>query len=64
MLISFSPTKNPATRALMSPENNAYMLNHKEFFFQGGLPLTISSTITLPPDTFFNLILLTLTSYP
>jgi hypothetical protein len=39
----------------MSPENNASMLNHKEFFFQGGLPLTISSTITL--------ILLTLTSY-
>jgi hypothetical protein len=63
MLISFSPTRNPATRALMSPESNASMLNHKEFFFQGGLPITITSTITLPPYTFFNLILLALTSY-
>jgi len=63
VLISFSPPKNPATRAIMSPENNASMLSHKELFFQGGLPLTISFTITLPPYTFFNLILLTLTSY-
>jgi len=39
------------------------MLNHKEFFFQGGLPLTIFCTTTLPPNTVFNLILLTFTSY-
>jgi hypothetical protein len=63
MLLSFSPTKDPTARALMSPAIASAVLNHKEFFFQGGLPICITSTIFLPTDTFFNLVLLTLTSY-
>ena len=63
MLLSFSPTKDPTARALMSPAIASAVLNHKEFFFQGGLPLCITSTIFLPTDTFFNLVLLTLTSF-
>jgi len=48
MLISFSPTKDPTARALMSPAIASAVLNHKEFFFQGGLPICITSTIFLP----------------
>jgi hypothetical protein len=63
MTLSFSPTRDPSFQAHQSPETVAALLNQGEFFFQGGLALTVTSSISLPPDVFFNLDLLTLSSY-
>ena len=63
MLISFSPTKDPAARALVSLAVADVILNRKELFFQGGLSIAVTSAIVLPPEMMFSLTLLTLTSY-
>jgi len=63
MTLSFSPTKDPSSQAHQSPETAAALLSPKEFFFQGGMALTVTAFISLPLNVFFNLILLTLTSY-
>jgi hypothetical protein len=63
MTLSFSPTKDPFSQAHQSPETAAALPSHRDFFFQGGLALTVTASISLPPDVFFNLVLLTLTSY-
>ncbi len=57
MTLSFSPTRDPSFQAHQSPETAAALLNHREFFFQGGLARS------LPPDVFFSMVLLTITSY-
>ena len=47
----------------MSAEETAAQLNFREHFYQGGLSLQVKSTLRLPPDTLFRLLLLTLLSY-
>jgi hypothetical protein len=63
MLITFSPVKDIGAHSLMSAEEAATQLNFREHFYQGGLSLQVKSTIRLPPDTLFRLLLLTLLSY-
>ncbi len=63
MLITFSPVKDIGAHSLMSEEEASTQLNFREHFYQGGLSLQIKSTIRLPPDTLFRLLLLTLLSY-
>ena len=64
MKLSFSPTKDPSYQAHQSFETTvAALLNHKQFCFQEGLVLAVTSSILLPPDVFFNLNLLTLSAY-
>jgi hypothetical protein len=63
MTLSFSPTKDPSYQAHKSPKTAVALLNHRQFFFQGGLAFTVAASISLPPYVFFNLVLLTLSSY-
>ena len=63
MTLSFSPTKDPSYQAHQSHETTAALLNHRRLFFQGGLALMVTASISLPPDVFFNLVLLTLSCY-
>ncbi len=47
----------------MSADEATTQLSFREHFYQRGLSLHIKSTIRLPPDTLFRLLLLALLSY-
>jgi hypothetical protein len=63
LLITFSPIKDIGAHSLMTAEEVAAQLNFREHFYQGGLSIQIKATVRLPPDTLFQLLLLTLLSY-
>ena len=63
LMITFAPTSDGKPRAYMKPEEAVAVMNHRRFFFEGGLTLAVTSSIPLPPELLWQITLTALLSY-
>jgi len=61
--VSFFSARDAAADSLITSEGVVAQLNFREHFYQGGLSLIARSPVSLPPDMFFRMVLLTLCYY-
>jgi hypothetical protein len=60
--VTFAPTADDTSRTTLPKELRLTLINHKKYFFKGGLTLPVNSSIPVPPDYIFQAALLTLLS--
>jgi hypothetical protein len=62
IFVTFAPTADDMSRRTLPKELILALINHKKYFFKGGLTLQVTSSIPVPPDYVFQAALLTLLS--
>jgi hypothetical protein len=62
IFVTFAPTAEDTSRTTLPKELRLALINHKKYFFKGGLTLRVTSSIPVPPYYIFQAALLTLLS--
>jgi hypothetical protein len=62
LYMTFAPTAYDTIRTSLPKEIHLALKSHKNFFYQGGLVLSVASSISAPPAYIFQIALLTLLS--
>ncbi len=53
IFVTFAPTGDDTSRTTLPKELRLALINHKKYFFKGGLTLQVTSSIPVPPDSIF-----------
>ena len=62
LYLTFAPSADDTIRTSLPKEIRLALKSHKKLFYQGGLLLTVASSISAPPAYIFQMALLTLLS--
>ncbi len=51
--MTFAPTADDMSRTTLPKKLKLALINHKKYFFKGGLTIQVTSSILVPPDYIF-----------